>query len=126
LRKYVLGGLVAVAVVLAAQIILHRKQAKKTAAGPFPPQSARAGNDSEYYRIEQYFAGLDLARNPSETPRQWLRRLRAVVGESIDTLETVVHLHYRYRFDPDGIAPEERTALQQQSAAWLEQARAKA
>ena len=36
-----------------------------------------------------------------------------------EALPAILALHYRYRFDPDGLSPAERAALRERAEAWL-------
>jgi hypothetical protein len=37
----------------------------------------------------------------------------------MDDLESILKLHYRYRFDPQGISPAEKEALTSTTRTWL-------
>lgn len=69
------------------------------------------GEDSEYYLLEKRLAKAGLAREPQESPRQWLSRISADAPAVAETLRRILQLHYRYRFDPEGIQPTEREEL---------------
>jgi hypothetical protein len=73
------------------------------------------GLDSEYYELEARLAASGHERHPHETPGQWLHRLRR---DGIDhpSLPALIDLHYRYRFDPHGLAQTERKQLTQLAA----------
>jgi hypothetical protein len=91
------------------------------------PAPARSGGDSELYLIEARLAALGLGRRPWEPVGAWLGRLRAapaagVAPEVLPALEALVRLHYRYRFDPDGLDPAERETLRAGAHAWLTRA----
>ena len=48
----------------------------------------------------------------------------APVGKAaLDALDAILRLHYRYRFDPQGLRLEEKQALRERSRDWLEHAR---
>ena len=53
----------------------------------------------------------------------WLDRVRVTPVEGVSTAElaAAVALHYRYRFDPKGLTPEERDTLRAKVQAWLDQ-----
>ena len=74
---------------------------------------ARPGADSEFYRIEARLAGLGWARPPSEALAEWLDRIagQGAPGLDIGAAREALRLHYRYRFDPDGIARQDRDDL---------------
>jgi hypothetical protein len=75
------------------------------------------GMDSEFYLIEQQFLDTAQARAKSESMAQWVQRLQ------LPELNQLYQWHYQLRFDPDGIAPEQRQQLQQQVKLWLEKIR---
>ncbi|MDJ0535370.1 MAG: transglutaminase-like domain-containing protein [Xenococcaceae cyanobacterium MO_207.B15] len=87
------------------------------------------GLDSEIYLIETALKELGLIRNPSETWQQWLERLHhspLPIPETnlnktqmLQELKAIVMLHYRYRFDPQGLNSTERTELKSYTQSWL-------
>ncbi len=78
------------------------------------------GLDSEFYKIEKRLGNLGLARLPSETVRKWLGRLEQELPDSyMNELPQIIDLHYRYRFDPQGLIAEEREKLRLMIQAWL-------
>jgi hypothetical protein len=79
----------------------------------------RSGLDSEFYLIETRLALLGLGRHPGETPSGWLRRI--TFGGTVNTagLEGLLALHYRLRFDPEGIGSADRASLSQRAQDWL-------
>lgn len=74
---------------------------------------ARLGLDSEFYLVEKKLAQFGFVRPPGETLGQFLERaLRdARVAAFSDALMALLRVHYRLRFDPLGLIPEEREAL---------------
>ena len=86
------------------------------------PARLASGEDSELYQIEQELNRLGLQRDRSETWQDWLIRLQNSSENSamLDGLESLVLIHYRYRFDPDGISLEERNKLRFACNLWLE------
>ncbi|MBI4256034.1 MAG: transglutaminase domain-containing protein [Candidatus Rokubacteria bacterium] len=83
------------------------------AAAAAPAATRRPGEDSEFYRIERRLAEGGLARRPSEPVTAWIARIRE------EALAPLVHLHYRYRFDPAGLDAREREALRAGAETWL-------
>jgi len=79
------------------------------------------GQDSEVYLIERRMKKLGLGRKPEETFAAWFRRLshNSAMADSEESLAPVLALHYRYRFDPNGLTGPERAALGIQAQAWL-------
>ncbi len=88
--------------------------------------SARApgvpGNDSELYLLERRLEQMALGRAPGETVMAWLARIEKNLppGCRVAELREVAALHYRYRFDPEGLEPGERVALRQRTMALLQ------
>lgn len=93
------------------------------AAAPREPESARSwpGQDSEFYLIEQRMAQLGHARREAEAVSEWMARVAANAGADAASLDALSRLHYRHRFDPDGLSTAEREALRKQALAWLAQ-----
>ncbi len=85
------------------------------------PRVPRPGEDSEFYLIERELERAGRGRWPSEPASAWVRRLREAGAPppAMDTLPSILALHYRYRFDPTGLSPRERAALREGVEAWL-------
>jgi protein-glutamine gamma-glutamyltransferase len=84
--------------------------------------SDRQGTDSEFYRIEQHLAARGLARWPGENWSAWLRRIEQHEA-AVASLQRVLLLHQRHRFDPVGLKEDERLELQREVEQWLAVAR---
>ena len=72
------------------------------------------GRDSEFYLVERRLAdGGVTVRQPNETLSHWLRRAAVdpVLNGLNGALDSLLQLHYRYRFDPHGMAPGDREEL---------------
>ncbi|MFG6097072.1 hypothetical protein SPB21_17550 [Leptothoe sp. ISB3NOV94-8A] len=84
-------------------------------------QSALPGIDSEFYQIEHIFKQLKLRRRPAENLQHWLERLTEKLSVAqVEALKPIIQLHYRYRFDPEGIDAAERNQLRSLSQSWLD------
>ncbi|WP_353929692.1 transglutaminase-like domain-containing protein [Okeanomitos corallinicola TIOX110] len=79
-------------------------------------------HDSEFYLIEQALNDLGFMRYHSESLKNWLARLKKELPASymIDDLSSLMEIHYRYRFDPQGIPDTEREKLKSAVQLWLE------
>jgi hypothetical protein len=75
--------------------------------------SLRPGGDSEFYAIEAKLKELGLNRHPWEPLLEWMGRVQAEQRLSLapEALQNIIFLHYRYRFDPNGISEAERKTL---------------
>jgi hypothetical protein len=80
-----------------------------------------AGSDSAFYRIERRLNALGLRRYCWETPLTWLNRIErtADLAVSLGVPRELLMLHYRYRFDPQGLSADEKSLMTKLSAAWL-------
>jgi transglutaminase-like putative cysteine protease len=87
---------------------------KKTVAKPEVNK-----RDEEFYLIETRLKELGLNRYPSESLKNWINRLKEELP-NIDELELIVELHYRDRYDPQGIKDTEKASLKSAVQAWLE------
>ena len=84
------------------------------------------GLDSELYEIEAQLKGQGLERLPAETFLQWCDRLQTHLSETQYALfQTALALHYRYRFDPNGLSETERQQLRSLSTSWENGSKAK-
>ena len=69
------------------------------------------GADSEYFLLEKRLAKAGLARGNEETTGQWLGRVTQETPTLAETLSRIVRLHYKYRFNPEGLESAEREEL---------------
>ena len=82
----------------------------------------RLGIDSEIYLIESVLKESGIVRKRTETWSDWLAILvqnKQFPPDLITDLETIVQLHYRYRFDPQGISELERKQLRSITRSWV-------
>jgi hypothetical protein len=102
----------------------RRKQVLGDDAGKSPPDTLYppAGSDSEFYLIEKALNKSGFVRHPSDTLQNWIGKLQNNRSAAlwIKDLKSVLDLHYRYRFDPNGIKTTERAALKSGTQAWLD------
>ncbi len=129
LRRYIGWLLIPLILLLAWRSYFRKRVAlvRRAETGAEPARS-HPGEDSELYAIERELEGLGLPRQPWEALGPWIERLEAARAGDVPVgpLREIVALHYRYRFDPDGISAAEREALRRQAHAWLERRRAAA
>jgi protein-glutamine gamma-glutamyltransferase len=122
LREYVLWGLGPILALLLYQIIVRSRKRRRL---PKPDESRRAiswpGLDSEFYQVERRLAGRGMARQGGEPLSAWLMRAVAdpALGDVRERLRGLLSLHYRYRFDPEGLSQGDRENLRREAAACL-------
>jgi len=121
LRNYILIGLVPVLALLLFQIVRQRRRFHGKGAG------ARRGIvwpglDSEFYQIEKQLANRGMVRGANETLADWLER--AATEPSLASLNAplrgLLRLHYRYRFDPEGLSDSDREELRREARECLD------
>ena len=106
-----------VSLILAAwfawRLMYGRDRASRKQAAAAGPGFSYPGADSEFYRVESRLAGLGCTRPPSEALSEWLERIahQEMPGLDVAAAREALRLHYRYRFDPEGIATPEREEL---------------
>ena len=82
----------------------------------------KSGMDSEFYLIEKRLIELGYGRYQWETLSSWIKRIKEQFPSlSTTVMQSILSLHYRYRFDPMGITLDEKLALKSNVQEWLEQ-----
>jgi hypothetical protein len=121
-RQYVLWGLAPVLALLFYQIIFRRRS-RRSAGGSSAGSSAaaRPGLDSEFYQVESRLAARGLIRDPGEPVSSWIDRTLAahLPSEFRERLARLIRLHYQYRFDPNGLDANARSALRAEAGSCL-------
>jgi hypothetical protein len=102
-------------VFLLYQIIFRRGRRRAFAKTGKPNALAVSwpGLDSEFYLLESRLAARGVPRQPGEALADWLERLltqNSLIRLRLPLLD-LLQLHYRHRFDPDGLRPDERKLL---------------
>ena len=102
--------------------ILRQRKRRGAIKGPARRSVAWPGLDSEFYQIEKQLTERGLVRGPNEPLAEWLERAAAEpsLRELKAPLRALVRLHYRYRFDPNGLTEDHRRELRQEARACLE------
>jgi protein-glutamine gamma-glutamyltransferase len=122
LRQYLLWGLAPVLALLLYQIIFRSRRQRQ----PLNPDGAGTGTawpglDSEFYQVERKLARRGAARQPCEPLSAWLLRTSTdpALADMRDHLRELLTLHYRYRFDPEGLNQTDREALRREAGGFL-------
>jgi hypothetical protein len=119
LQQYILWSLLPMMLVLVYHIIFRRSGRRKHSAGKskIAAPILWPGLDSEFYQLERKLAGRGLPRQTGEPLADWLERALAepALADLRGSLQELLHLHYRYRFDPEGLHAEERKLFAQKA-----------
>lgn len=113
-REYLFLALLPVLGILLFQTIRRsRGRFVRRKAALARPAELRPGLDSEFYQLEQILAARGVPREASEPLSAWLSRAAAksAPASQAAALSQLLRLHYRYRFDPHGLADIDREAL---------------
>ncbi len=121
LRNYILIGLVPVLALLLIQILRQRRR-RRAGIGRGRRPSVWPGLDSEFYQIEKQLTQRGMVRGPNEPLAAWLERAAAepFLAELKVPLQALLRLHYRYRFDPNGLSEAHREELRREARVCLE------
>jgi hypothetical protein len=121
-RQYLLMGLVPVLGLLFYQIFFRRKRGRRRHQNEAGRSFSLPGLDSEFYLVERKLAERGIVRQTNETLADWLHRALAspALAQSRNRLEDLLRLHYRYRFDPQGLTPIDREELKKEAKVCLE------
>jgi hypothetical protein len=122
LRQYFLWALVPILALLLYQIIFRSRRRRHTRSPGAPGATPNwPGLDSEFYQIERRLAERGVRRQPGEPLSGWLRRALTdpALAEVRDRLGELLRLHYRYRFDPQGLSQADREALRREATGCL-------
>jgi len=107
------GVLVLLAIYLGWSVFRGRKRVRDEEAVA-AERRRYPGEDSEFYAVEKSLP----QRDPSESHARWIARIApSVPPDKASALRDALRLHSRYRFDPEGIRPEERRRLRELCAA---------
>jgi hypothetical protein len=109
--KLLAWGVVGLAALIMIWKLLTEGGLVRLAKGADASKRLQPGSDSEFYAIEARLAKT-APRRSSEPLFEWLARsASALEAETRVELERLATLHYRYRFDPEGLTKGERTSL---------------
>ena len=111
-RFYVLVAATGILLFMAARELRGSHWRRIARAASRQPQGpSQPGSDSEFYAVEQFLARHWLPRPAAEPLTVWIARMPLPSGDWAFQLRRAVRLHYRLRFDPAGLSPEQRSEL---------------
>ena len=121
--KYIGWLLIPLTIFLAWRVYRKKRMIRTEKDGEQGETKVHSGVDSEFYLIAERLGELGFIRHPGETLSHLIARIEENRSPSISTepLQAILKLHYRYRFDPAGISPTERSTLRSTVNLWLEE-----
>lgn len=122
-QNYLLLALVGLIALLAWRVLVRQRRQRKAGEEVAEEWLHRPGLDSEFYRIEAKLDELGLGRRAGEALSDWLVRIEPLAKLPVASLRQLLALHYRLRFDPQGLNKDEREALRGGVSEWLAQAK---
>lgn len=119
-----IGWLLIPLLLLLARRLYARKRVKQPSEAQTEKSrvAIKSGEDSHFYLIQKRLIDLGYVHNPWEPLSSWIQRIEDTQPSSVATepLHSILALHYRYRFDPEGITQAEKEALYSSVQVWLE------
>ncbi len=122
-QNWLLLALVVLIGLLAWRLLAHQRRQRRSSEALSETQPLRPGLDSEFYQVEARLAEHGLGRHDGESLAGWLTRIEPLATQPLAPLRALLSLHYRLRFDSEGLQHEERAALREGVNAWLAQAK---
>jgi transglutaminase-like putative cysteine protease len=122
--KY-LWWLILPVVFIPVRFLIRKKRARRPDSKEMSqtdPLYTSSGTDSDFYLIEEAITESGFIRHPAQSLRNWIENLpkNQPASHLMEDLKSILKLHYRYRFDPQGISPTEKAALKSNTQSWLD------
>lgn len=122
MSNYLLWLLVPMVLYLGRNLFRRRQtQTREQSEIPATGEKIWPGADSAFYRVEQALLARGYERFEGEALTAWLKRIVPHLPdpELVTPLRSLLALHYKYRFDPLGLRPEEKERLTQDAGRLL-------
>ena len=118
IRQYLLWIIIPGMALLLYQIIFRRgrkRQRNKKSDADF--LASWPGLDSDFYLLEKKIAARGVTRDAAEPLNIWLERVEKSpkMGTLREPLRELLKLHYRHRFDPQGLNATDRETLKRET-----------
>lgn len=119
LQNYLLSALAVLVAILAWRLLFRRRKRGVLTDEDSFWEFAKLGLDSEFYEIQKRIESLGLIRRDGESLLDWADRIDGHDEVRPALLKEIVELHYRYRFDPNGLSDNDRGRLKKVVHEWL-------
>lgn len=113
-NRYSMAAILLLAIMLLRKVRKGKKLVKEETKEEERTRPALPGEGSPFYLIEKSLTGQGSARLDGETYLHWLKRLEkeGALPFPTDSIQTLLTLHMRWRFDPQGISDHEKEELE--------------
>lgn len=121
-NRYSMAAILLLVIILLGKVWKGRGLIKEEAKKEEIPRHPSPGEGSPFYLIEKALSSQGGARQDGETYLHWLKRLEreGALPFPTDSMQTLLTLHMRWRFDPQGISDIEKSELESEVALLLE------
>lgn len=120
-----LWWLLPLSLLLLWRLSLHKKYRRKNKAIQVKPKALeKLGKDSPFYAILKQLQAQGYPHAQGQSLHHWLQQLQATPHNNLQqsaALSTLLALHNRYRFHPQGLAAQEKAQFAQAVENWLAQ-----
>ena len=123
IRSYLLWIIVPGMVLLLYQVVFRRgRTRRKDKKSDADFLASWPGLDSDFYQLEKKISARGVTRGSAEPLNLWLQRVDKSAGmETLrEPLRELLKLHYRHRFDPQGLNATDREKLKAETRRCLE------
>ena len=123
IRSYLLWIIVPGLVLLLYQVVFRRgRTRRKDKKSDAEFLASWPGLDSDFYQLEKKISARGVTRGSAEPLNLWLQRVEKSAGmETLrEPLRELLNLHYRHRFDPQGLNAADREKLKAETRRCLE------
>ncbi len=113
-NRYIMAAILLLAVILLGKVRKVKKLIKGEMKEEENPSPTLPGEGSPFYLIEKSITSQGASRQDGETCLHWLKRLERERSLPFPTgsIQALLTLHMRWRFDPQGISDHEKEELE--------------
>jgi len=114
---WIIGLIIPLLLILIWRVYKQKKVSRTQLVATATHVTTWPGTDSAFYQVIQTLIATGHRRLPGETVTAWIQKLYST--RPSPELQTMLALHLRYRFDPNGLNKSEQTTLTVLVTKWL-------
>lgn len=113
-NRYSMTAILLLVIILLRNVRKGKQLVKGETKEEESPRPTLPGEESSFYLIEKALTSQEVSRQDGETYLRWVKRLEreGTLPFPNDTIQSLLTLHMRWRFDPQGISDHEKTELE--------------